>query len=113
MRTFIQRNSNRPPVKSPFMQGGFTLVEMVTVIAITGIVAAAVAVFLRVPLQADQDAQRRAVISDAADTAFSRIKRDLQTALPNSVRVPSVGAAFYLEFLEVRAGGRYRSQLSS
>jgi MSHA biogenesis protein MshO len=89
------------------------MVEMVTVIAITSIVAAAAAVFLKYPLQEYQDAQRRAVITDAADTAFSRIKRDLQTALPNSVRVSSVGAVFYLEFLQMRTGGRYRAQLSA
>lgn len=89
---------------------GFTLVELITVIAITGIIAAAVAVFLRLPLQGYQDAQRRAAITDAADTAFTRLKRDLQTALPNSVRVTNAGAVFYLEFLQTRTGGRYRSQ---
>ena len=88
---------------------GFTIVEMVTVIAITAIISAAIATFIRLPLQEYQDAQRRALISDAADTAFTRIKRDLQTALPNSVRVTSVGAVVYLEFLQMRSGGRYRS----
>lgn len=92
---------------------GFTLVEMVTVIAITAIVATATAVFLRLPLQQYQDAQRRAAITDAADTAFTRIKRDLQTALPNSVRVRNVGAVFYLEFLPTITGGRYRSAAPS
>ncbi len=92
---------------------GFTLVEMVTVMAITAIVATATAVFLRLPLQAYQDAQRRAAITDAADTAFVHIKRDLQTALPNSVRVTSAGAVFYLEFLPMRTGGRYRTALAS
>jgi MSHA biogenesis protein MshO len=95
------------------VQTGFTLVEMVTVIAITAIVAAVVAVFIRLPLQEYQDAQRRAEITDAADTAFTRIKRDLQTSLPNSVRVATTGAGastvYYLEFLQVRTGGRYRS----
>ncbi len=90
---------------------GFTLVEMIVVISIIGIIAAAVAVFLRLPLQSYQDAQRRAAISDAADTVFIRLKRDLQTALPNSVRVTSVGAVVYLEFLAVRTGGRYRAEV--
>ena len=89
--------------------GGFTLVEMAAVLAITAVVAAGVAVFLRGPLLAYQDAQRRVAISDAADTAFTRLKRDLQTALPNSVRVTSAGAVFYLEFLQTRTGGRYRA----
>lgn len=91
-------------------QAGFTLVEMIAVISITGIIAAAVAVFLRVPLQSYQDAQRRASITDAADTAFTLIKRDLQTALPNSVRVRTDGAVFSLEFLQIRTGGRYRAE---
>jgi MSHA biogenesis protein MshO len=88
---------------------GFTLVEMIAVIAITGVLAAGVAVFLRLPLQAYQDAQRRASITDTADIAFAVLKRDLQTSLPNSVRVASAGPVFYLEFLEMRTGGRYRA----
>ena len=92
---------------------GFTLVEMISVIAITAIVAAATAVFIRLPLQGYQEAQRRAEITDAADTAFILIKRDLQTALPNSVRVTNVGAVYYLEFLQMRTGGRYRSAAPS
>src|SRR5258706_8658225 len=91
------------------LQTGFTLVEMVAVIAITAIIAAVVAVFIRLPVQEYQDAQRRADMTDAADTAFTRIKRDLQTALPNSVRVATMGSVYYLEFLQVRTGGRYRS----
>ena len=87
----------------------FTLVEMITVIAITGVIAAAVGVFLRVPMQSYIDVQRRASISDAADTAFALLKRDLQTALPNSLRVTNAGAIFYLEFLQTRTGGRYRA----
>ncbi len=82
---------------------------MISVIAITAIIAAAAAVFLRLPLQGYQDAQRRAAITDAADIAFLRLKRDLQTALPNSVRVKNVGTVFYLEFLPMRSAGRYRA----
>jgi MSHA biogenesis protein MshO len=88
---------------------GFTLVEMIAVIAIIAVLASGVAVFLRLPLQAYQDAQRRASMTATADGAFSLIKRDLQNALPNSVRVTSVGPTFYLEFLALRTGGRYRA----
>ena len=88
---------------------GFTFVEMIAVISIIGIIGAGVAVFLRMPLQAYQDAQRRGSITDAADTAFAFLKRDLQTALPNSVRVTNVGSIFYLEFLQTRTAGRYRA----
>lgn len=92
---------------------GFTLVEMITVIAIMGVIAAGVAVFLRLPLQSYQDAQRRGAITDAADTAFTLLKRDLQASLPNSVRVTNAGAVFYLEFLQTRTGGRYRAEDST
>ena len=92
---------------------GFTLVEIIAVMSITAVIAAGVAVFLRMPLQAYQDAQRRASISDAADTVFTQLRRDLQTALPNSVRVTSVGGVFHLEFLQVRTAGRYRSDAAS
>lgn len=95
----MRRNSKR----------GFTLVEMVAVISIIAILASGVAVFLRLPLYAYQDAQRRASITEAADSAFALLKRDLQNALPNSVRVTAVGAVTYLEFLEMRTGGRYRA----
>jgi MSHA biogenesis protein MshO len=88
---------------------GFTLIEMIIVIAITGVIAGAVSVFMRVPLQAYQDAQRRASITDAANSAFALLKRDLQQSLPNSVRVTTVGAVYYLEFLQTRTGGRYRA----
>jgi MSHA biogenesis protein MshO len=86
---------------------------MISVIAIMAIIGAAVAVFLRYPLQSYQDAQRRAAITDAADTAFLRLRRDLQTALPNSVRVTNNGVVFYLEFLPMRTAGRYRAESPS
>jgi MSHA biogenesis protein MshO len=79
--------------------------EAVLVIALTGIVAVMVGVFIRAPITAYVDQARRAELSDVADTALRRIAREVQHALPNSVRT-SGGA---LEFLPVTAGGRYRA----
>lgn len=95
---------------------GFTLVEMIIVIVITGIIGGIVAVFLRLPVQGYVDSARRAEMTDIADTALRRISRDLRIALPNSVRVrnaagaPCVNpaAACYLEFIPTIGGGRYR-----
>jgi MSHA biogenesis protein MshO len=92
---------------------GYTLIELVAVMSITAVVAAMTAVFIRLPLQIYQDVQRRASISDAADTAFGFMKRDLQTALPNSVRVAAIGSVYYIELLQARAGARYRADLPS
>ena len=90
---------------------GVTLVEMVIVIAITGIIAAMVVVFMRRPLEGYTDATRRAELTDIADTALRRITRDLRTALPNSVRVDGTGK--FIEFLQTSGGGRYRASVDS
>lgn len=92
---------------------GFTLIELVTAMVLTGILAAAAAVFLRVPIAGYFDLARRAALTDIADLAVRRFSRDVQTALPNSVRVSGACTGLtpcYLEYLEVRTGGRYREQ---
>lgn len=90
---------------------GFTLIEMIMVIVITGIIGGIVAVFLKAPVDQYMDVARRAEISDIADTAFRRVARDLRLALPNSVRVTGAcGGGLdtcFLEFLPAPAGGRY------
>jgi MSHA biogenesis protein MshO len=88
-------------------QRGFTLIEAVMVIALTGVIAVMVGVFIRAPLIGYVDQARRAELSDTADTALRRIAREVQRALPNSVRVDPSGTV--LEFLPVSAGGRYRA----
>ena len=92
---------------------GFTLTEAITVIVITGIIAAVVAVFLAKPVQGYFDTTRRAQLTDLADGALRRMTRDLRLALPNSVRVTSAGGSLYLEFLLTRDGGRYRAERDS
>jgi MSHA biogenesis protein MshO len=92
---------------------GFTLMEAIVVMVITGIIVAVVAVFIPTPVKGYFDATRRAQLSDLADTALRRMTRDLRLALPNSVRVSSNGGTFYLEFLLTKNGGRYRAELDS
>lgn len=89
-------------------QRGFTLIEAIIVITITGIISAVVATFIRAPIQGYLDSTRRAELTDVADTAVRRIGRDLHLALPNSVRVTSASGVTYLEFLLTSGGGRYR-----
>lgn len=93
-------------------QAGFTLVEMIIVMVITGVIGGMVAVFIRAPVQGYVDSARRAEMSDIADTALRRISRDLRLALPNSVRVNTSGTGastiYYLDFLATTGGGRYR-----
>jgi MSHA biogenesis protein MshO len=93
----------------PLPQRGFTLAEAIIVIVITGILSAAVAIFIQRPVQGYFDTIRRAQLVDIADTALQRISRDVRLALPNSVRTASSGGKTYLEFLLTSGGGRYRA----
>src|SRR5476651_2446945 len=94
VRTF-SRSSHRA---SGVRVMGFTLLEMIVVMVIMGIIGAMVAVFMAKPVASYVDSARRAELSDIADTALRRIVRDLRLALPNSVRVITVGGVTYLEF---------------
>jgi MSHA biogenesis protein MshO len=94
---------------------GFTLVEMIMVMVITGILGGMVAIFIRAPVQGYVDSSRRAEMVDIADTALRRLARDIRTAVPNSIRVPAAACVAttatpcYVEYLPTKAGGRYRS----
>ena len=90
---------------------GVTLIELVVVIAITSIIAATVALFIRRPVEGYADAARRAALTDEADTALRRMTRDLRLALPNSVRVD--GSGKFVEFIATTGGGRYRAEVDS
>ncbi|HEX6364184.1 MAG TPA: type II secretion system protein [Albitalea sp.] len=94
------------PVNGPAHRG-FTLLEAVAVIALTGIVGAMVGIFLRAPITGYVDQVRRAELTDAGDLALRRMARELHRALPNSVRVDTARGA--LEFIPVVEAGRYRA----
>lgn len=89
--------------------GGFTLIEAIMVITITGILAGMVAVFIRSGVTSYVDTARRAELTDSADTALRRISRDLRLAVPNTVRPGASGGVLFLEMLASKTGGRYDS----
>ncbi|MGZ5779930.1 MAG: type II secretion system protein [Burkholderiaceae bacterium] len=86
---------------------GFTLIEAVMVIVITGIIAAVVAVFIRLPVQGYVNSVARAELTDVADTSLRRMARDMRLALPNSIRI---SGGNYLELLLTKTGGRYLAE---
>jgi MSHA biogenesis protein MshO len=94
-------------------QRGFTLIEAVVVIVITGIIAGMVSVFIRSPVQSYMDTRDRAELADTASAALRKMRVDLRLALPNSIRVVAVneGGALpvqYLELLLTKTGARYQ-----
>jgi MSHA biogenesis protein MshO len=87
---------------------GVTMVEMIVVVAVTGILIAAVTAFIARPIEGYFDSAAHAQLVGAADTAMRRVTRDLRRALPNSVQVSAGGDL--VQYLEVRTGGRYRAE---
>lgn len=94
----------RPPLRHA---RGFTLAEIIVVMVLTGILSAIVAVFIKVPVTNYINARALATLTDTADLALRRMRRDVRLSLPNSVRLSPDERA--LEFILTKAGGRYLS----
>ena len=86
--------------------GGFTLIELVMVIVVSGVMAAALVVFFRPAIEGYLASRARADLTDQADTALRRMVRDVRLAVPNSIRTPSSQC---FELVPGSAGGRLRS----
>jgi MSHA biogenesis protein MshO len=93
--------------RSRTCQRGFTLVEAIVVMVITGILSGIMVLFIRQPVKNYADAAGRADMSDTADLALRRMSRELHSALPNSIRVTVSGGVSLLEFIPTYAGGQY------
>lgn len=89
-------------------QRGFTLVEAILVMVITGILAGMVSLFIRMPVKNYIDSAARAELTDIADTALRRMTRDIRLALPNSFRANG-GSTTDFEFILTKSGGSYLS----
>lgn len=88
-------------------QRGLTLIEMIVAMIIVAIVVG-ITIFFVSPLQLAVDTTTRAELTDIADNALQRIRRDVRLALPNSVRATSTA----IEFIPLRTAARYRAESS-
>ncbi|KLU34812.2 hypothetical protein AB595_21875 [Massilia sp. WF1] len=90
---------------------GFTLVELVVVIVVTGIIASIFAMQYGPALQNYLAVGRRANLTHLADTALRRMVTEIHTAVPNSLRLlPASGTApACLEMVPTSDGGRFRT----
>lgn len=88
---------------------GFSLIEMIIAMVITGILSAMIATFISRPVEGYVAAARRAELSDMADLALKRMALELRSAIPNSMRTTDNS----IEFIPARGGGRYCTDSAS
>lgn len=91
-------------------QRGFTLIELIVVMVVTGILAGILIVFFRPAFSNYLASGRRATLSDMADGAMRRMARDIRSSVPNSVRQQTDVSTNtqYLEVVPTISGGRFR-----
>ena len=96
-------------------QSGFTLVEIIIVIAIMGIIGGLASLIIGRSLDSYAALERREHLQTSIRLAVERISRELRNALPNSICVNNGGACingsgsqFY--FIPVRDSGRYQDR---
>lgn len=108
----MNMNQNHQPYPRARRIAGYTLIELVIVIVVTGILVAGASVFIVRAVQGYGDLGRRTALVEAADSALQRMARDIRLALPNSVRVTDSGAgtSFALEFLPILDAAKYNTE---
>jgi MSHA biogenesis protein MshO len=97
------------PARSMRCARGFTLLELVVSIAVSGIVLAFAGMFVKAPLDAYMASARRSEIQDSVSILWPRMEEDIRSALPNSVRVTASGTSKALELLPVLSSARFMS----
>lgn len=91
--------------RPPRPQSGFTLVELILVIVIGAVLAATLAVFLRPAVDSWLSMRTRAELSYQATGVLRRMRDEVRTAVPNSIRTPGPQC---VELVPTLAGARLR-----
>ena len=92
--------------KTHFSQTGFTLIELVIVITLTGIVAVILSRMTGGQMEAYVSTASRTNLVNMAVISLRKIGRDVRDAVPETIRVSGNS----LEFVPITAVARYRSQ---
>lgn len=88
---------------------GFTLIEMIVVIALTAVIGGMALVFMKWPVQQYLDVSRRSDLAYVAESARFRLSAEIGNAVPGSIRIAGCGAVPCIEFLPAKQSGRYRA----
>lgn len=91
-------------------QAGFSLVELIVVVVLIGLLAGGAGLLILQPIEAYDDQVRRQQLVDQGEMALRQIARDVRRALPNSIRVNTVGTGWAVEMVPVMDGARYRDE---
>jgi len=89
-------------------QQGFTMIELVITIVITGILGVGISSFVGRTTQGMIDTAERQQLATIAWIISEKVSRELRSALPNSVRI-NVGSNTCVEFIPSIAGTDYLS----
>ena len=87
--------------------GGFTLIELVISMILISILVGVVSMLIAAPMRSYNDSAERAQLIQMAEVALMRLSRDIQSAVPNSIRVTADGNT--LELLPTVLSARYRA----
>ncbi len=90
-------------------QQGFTLIELIIVIVITGVLSVGITNFVGSTSKGYVDTADRQRMASAMVVASEVISRSLRTALPNSVRIGGGATNNCIELVPVLRGGYYVS----
>ena len=93
----ISRNAN----------GGFTLIELITVIVLLAIIASIGSSFVVSSTESYQQVQNRAKLVNKSRQAMERMTRQLRGAVPNSMQLFAANTC--IKFLPMASGGFYLS----
>jgi len=91
-------------------QSGFSLLELIVVVILVGILAIGGGMLIANPIEAYDAQQRRQQLVDQGEMALRQIAADVRRALPNSLRLRTVGTGWALEMVSALDGARYRDQ---
>ncbi len=91
-------------------QHGFTLIELVMVIVIGAVLAATLAVFLRPAFDSWIALRTRAELSHQATNALRRMRDEVRSAVPNSIRSPGSQC---IELVPTLTGARLRRDIDT
>lgn len=93
-------------------QAGFTLIELIVALTVSVVVIGFVANFIAVPVQSHLAQARRSDLAASAEAVTHWMSQDVRGALPNSVRVATVGGRPAVEMVDVAAATIYGDTLN-